>query len=336
MSDRTEEPTPKRLQKAREDGDVPSSAALTSSAVFLVAGALVGGAASALVSWASTALRRNLEPRDPALLVEEALSGLLILTLPLLAAAAATATVVSGIQAGGNFSSKKLLPSFEKLSPIQGMRGLLSPTRALQVARALLGAVLTVALLRSRLRDHLGDLSATIGAPMKAATVAGVVAKGLLRDVALLLLALALVDVIVTHRSYIKRLRMTKDEVKREAKESEGDPHLKSAREQAHHELMTQASLTAVRSATVVVVNPTHVAAALRYRDGEDDAPELVAKGEGSHAQRIIEAARAAGVPVVRDIPLARALVELEEGEQIPEALYEATAEVLRAIAETE
>jgi type III secretion protein U len=336
LSDRTEDPTPKRLRKAREDGDVPSSAALTSSVVFLVAGSLIGGAAAALVAWATAALRRNLQPRDPALLIEEALSGLLLLTLPLVAAAAATAVVVSGIQAGGNFSSKKLLPNLEKLSPIQGIRSLVSPTRLFQVARSLLGALLTIALLRSRLRDHLGDLSATLGSPMKAAAVAGLLAKGLLRDVALLLLALALVDVILTHRSYVKKLRMTKDEVKREAKESEGDPQLKSAREQAHHELLSQASLTAVRSATVVVVNPTHVAAALRYRDGEDDAPELVAKGEGAHAQRIIETARAAGVPVVRDIPLARALVELEEGEQIPEALYEATAEVLRAIAETD
>lgn len=312
------------------------SAALTGSLVFLVAGSLLGSAATALVSFCTAALRRNLQPRDPALVVEEALSGVLGLTVPLVGAATATAIVVAGVQAGGVFTTKRLLPDLGKLSPISGIQGLFSAQRLFQVARALFASVLTLVLLRSRLRDHLGDFAATLGSPAKAAAVAGVLCKTLLRDVALLLFALALADVLITRRAYFAKLRMSKDEVKREHKESEGDPHLKHAREQAHHEMMSQASMAAVRSATVVVVNPTHVAAALRYRDGEDDAPEIVAKGEGAHAQLIIETARAAGVPVVRDVPLARALVELEEGEAIPEALYEATAEVLRAIAETE
>lgn len=336
MSDRTEEATPKRLRRAEEDGDVPMSAAFTSSLVFLLAGSLLGTAATALVGWSTAALKKSVEPRDPSLLVDEALSALLGLSVPLVGAAAATAVVVAGVQAGGVFTTKRLLPDLSKLSPIAGLSSLISAQRLFQIARSLFAAILTLSLLRARLREHLGDFAATIGSPTKAAVVAGVLSKALLRDVALLLFALALADVLITRRAYFAKLRMTKDEVKREAKESDGDPHLKAAREQAHHEMMSQASMAAVRSATVVVVNPTHVAAALRYRDGEDDAPEVVAKGEGAHAALIIETARAAGVPIVRDIPLARALLELEEGESIPEALYEATAEVLRAIAETE
>ena len=336
MSDRTEEATPKRLRKAAEDGDVAMSSALTSAAAFLVAGSLLPAAAGALLAWATAALRNATSGKDPALLLQEAASALVGLSLPLVAAAAATAVLVSGVQAGGILSAKRLLPDLSKLSPVSGLSNLVSAGRLFQIARAVLSAALTLLLLRARLRDHLGDLAATLGSPAKGALVAGALCRGLLRDVALLLLVLALVDVLITRQSFAKRLMMTKEEVKREAKESEGDPHLKAAREHAHHELLTQASLTAVQRATVVVVNPTHVAAALRYRDGEDDAPEIVAKGEGAHAARIIEAARAAGVPVVRDVPLARALIELQEGDAIPEALYEATAEVLRAIAETE
>lgn len=123
---------------------------------------------------------------------------------------------------------------------------------------------------------------------------------------------------------------MTKSEVQREHKESDGDPQMKAARERAWHEMTSAAVVSAVKDATVVVVNPEHLANALRYRDGEDEAPVLVAKGEGQLAQRIVEAARAYGIPVVRDVPVARALAELSEGEPIPAALYEAVAIILQ------
>jgi flagellar biosynthesis protein FlhB len=123
---------------------------------------------------------------------------------------------------------------------------------------------------------------------------------------------------------------MTKAEVKREHRESEGDPQLKAARERAHHEMLAAATIANVQRATVVIVNPVHIACALRYEETEDDAPVVVASGHGDLAAQIVTAARAYGVPVLQDIPLARALVELEVGTAIPEALYEAVAEILR------
>ncbi len=125
---------------------------------------------------------------------------------------------------------------------------------------------------------------------------------------------------------------MSKAEVKREHKESEGDPQQKAARERAHHELLASATIANVRKASVVVVNPTHLACALRYDEEDgDEAPVLVASGQGELAAKIVEAARQYGIPVLQDIPLARALIELEVGAAIPEALYEAVAEILRA-----
>ena len=130
---------------------------------------------------------------------------------------------------------------------------------------------------------------------------------------------------------------MTKDEVRREYKESEGDPQLKAARERAHREMLAQATVASVKNATVVVVNPTHLACALRYDEKEgDEAPVVTASGEGDLAQQIKRAAEQYGIPLVHDVPLARALVELAPGDVIPEALYEAVAEILRELWETQ
>jgi flagellar biosynthesis protein FlhB len=129
---------------------------------------------------------------------------------------------------------------------------------------------------------------------------------------------------------------MTKAEVKREHREAEGDPQIKTARQRAYRDMLAAATINAVRDATVVIVNPEHLATALRYQEGEDDAPRVVASADGELAQKIQEAARAYGIPIVRDVPVARALAELEVGDAIPEALYEAVAEILREIWEAE
>jgi flagellar biosynthesis protein FlhB len=146
-------------------------------------------------------------------------------------------------------------------------------------------------------------------------------------------LLLGALDVVVTRRAWLRRLRMSKEEIARELKDSEGDSHLRAARERAHRELLAQATLASVRDASVVVINPTHLACALRYDETcGDRAPVVVATGQGDLAAGIVGAARAFGVPVVEDMPLARALFELSEGEPVPESLYEAVAEILREV----
>ena len=133
-------------------------------------------------------------------------------------------------------------------------------------------------------------------------------------DAALIGIAFALVDWWVTRQAHRSKHKMTKSEVKREHRESEGDPQLKAARHRAHHEMLAAATINAVRDATVVIVNPEHLATALRYLDGEDEAPTVVAAGDGDLALRIREAARAYGIPVIRDVPVAHALRDLRGG----------------------
>jgi flagellar biosynthesis protein FlhB len=237
----------------------------------------------------------------------------------------------SVVQTGGFVATKKLTPKLERLNFFEGVKQLVSAARLFAVARALLFAAAAMYLAYRGLAAHLVDLARLSGRLAHVGLVAGTISGDLARNVALAGLALAAIDVVVVRRGWRKRLRMSKHEVKREHKESEGDPQLKAARERAHHEMLAAATIANVRTASVVVVNPTHIACALRYDEKEgDEAPIVVASGEGDLAERIVRAAEDYGVPVLRDVPLARALIELQVGDAIPEALYEAVAEILR------
>jgi flagellar biosynthesis protein FlhB len=165
--------------------------------------------------------------------------------------------------------------------------------------------------------------------------VLGLLAERLAGRVAVAALLVGVGDYLLVRRRHLRRLRMTREEVRRETKETEGDPTHRAERQRLHRELLEQRMVAEVRKADFVVVNPDHIAVALRYdRDG-DAAPVVVARGERLLAERIKAVAREAGVPIFRDVALARSLRELPEGEEIPAALYEAVAEILRVVYRT-
>jgi FlhB-like protein len=230
----------------------------------------------------------------------------------------------------------RLAPSFARLDPFDGVKRLFSLERFLGVIRALLLAGFVGYFTYRTLGAHVADVAFGTGE----FSSAGILARGLGKNVAwaaaCLGLGLAGLDYLVVHRGFIRRNRMSKDEIKREYRESEGDPHVKAARRRAHQEALVGATVNSVKSATVLIVNPTHLATALRYDEEQDQAPVIVAQGEGELARRMIDAARAYGIPCVRDVPIARALRDLEIGDEIPEALYEAVAEIIRHVWETE
>ena len=336
MSDKTEAPTPRRLRKAREEGDSGASAYAAQAVAFVVVVALVPQALRALASRASEDLRAVLSrvavahtaPRfDPT----ELAGTIASLTLPVLLAAGIAGAVAHAIQTGGVVATKRLTPKLERLDPIAGIKGLFSATRLFAVARATVASALVCWLTYDALCDHLVSIARLVGRPRWVGSVVGEVAGGLAWRAALVGLVIGALDLAVTQRAWMRKLRMSKDEVRREHRDAEGDPQLKAARERAYHELLAQATIADVRSASVVVVNPTHLACALRYEEKRgDDAPVVVASGEGEVAASIARVARDHGVPVVRDAPLARALIELAPGQAIPEVLYDAVAEILR------
>ena len=336
MSDKTEEATPKRILKAQEDGDSGASAYAAQALGFVVAVAMVPAAVVALVDQATADLQAAIgqagtHPDVLRVDTMELATTVLKLVLPVIAAVAAAAAVVHLAQTGAVMATKRLALKFERLNPIAGFGNLFSATRLFAVARSLIAALVIGWLAYAGLRDHVVDLARLAGRPRWADPVVTELAKVLAWRAAGVGLALGLLDVLVTRSAWRRRLRMGKDEVKREHKDAEGDPQIKAARERAYQQLMAQTIIANVRQASVVVVNPTHLACALRYDEPSgDQAPVVVASGDGDLAQQIIQAAHQCSVAVVRDVPLAHVLIKLEVGEVIPEALYEAVAEILR------
>jgi flagellar biosynthesis protein FlhB len=334
MSDKTEDPTPRRLKKAREDGDSAVSSTLGQSVGFLLVIALLPALLLALTVGAGAALRAAIASGH----ADTAGAAWLwvSLSVPVLGASAAVSAVLGFLQTGGGFTASRFAPDFSRIDPFNGFKGLFSLERVFSLTRSLVAALAVGWLAWGAFRDHLGDVASTVGRGEAIATTAWLLGRRLLWGTAVVGLVLGTMDYFFVRRAWLKRHRMSKDEVKREHRESEGDPEVKAARKRAHQEALAGSMIAAVKDATVLIVNPTHLATALRYQEDEDDAPLVLSQGEGELAQRMIEAAHAYNVPVVRDVPIAHALRELALGEQIPEVLYEAVAEVLRELFATE
>jgi len=332
VSDKTEQPTPRRLRRARQDGDSPVSGALVQAAVFVVVLALLPGALRASLALVRGLIEQALTENAAGFSAPGLIASVAALSLPLAAAGALTAAALGAVQTGGVSSFKKLAPDFTRLNPIQGLQHLFRVDRMVSVLRALVTTLLLGWLAVRLMLSEAASLGNAVGQLERGARAGLAMAHTLAWAAALVGLAFSFVDLVAVRHVWLRRLRMSKDEIKREHRQAEGDPELKAARQRAHREALAGTMLNAVKDATVVIVNPTHLATALRYDESEDGAPKVVSQGAGDLARKIIEAAHAYGVPVVRDVPVARALAELELGDEIPEVLYEAVAEVLHEV----
>jgi type III secretion protein U len=337
---KTEEPTPKRLRRAREDGELGSSAALTSAVVF---GAVlfllvrnVGPMAARFAEALAKACRSAALERPPVELAAAITAQLGAPLVPLLVAGASVAVGTAALQNRFYFGVRPLRFDASRLDPVAGALRLFSGPRLFSVVRALALAGSIAVLAWLLLRQNAYSMATAIGDRERALAVGWAMTLKLIGGTTCLFVGAALVDAVVVSRSHRKRLRMTKAEVSREHRENEGNPEIKTARERAHREALTATIAAEVRRATVVIVNPTHVACALRYDGDDDSAPTVVARGQGDLAAAIVRAAHTYKVPIVTDVPLARALVLLEVGEQIPESMYEVVAEILRDLASSD
>jgi flagellar biosynthesis protein FlhB len=335
----TEEPTPRRLRKAREEGDVARSGDLTTAAAFLAGcGAFAAGAAY-LGGELSQVFRRGLSlavsasPPPAGAALDTAWRDVARLTAPVVGAAFVAAAVVGFLQAGGLFTLKPILPQGKRLSPLEGLGRIFSRESLATTVKALAKLAVIVAVTWWTLAPRLPELARLAGASPSAALgwVGGVAVRLVLR-VAVAYAIIGAADYLWQRRQWRKRNMMTREEVKRDVKESEGDPRHKAERQRLHRDLLRHQMVQAVRAADCVIVNPDHIAVAIKFDEDTMGAPQVVAKGERLVAEQIKEVARQAGVPIYRDVALARALHELELGDEIPEALYEAVAEVLRFV----
>jgi len=340
--ERTERPTAKRLEKAREEGQVPRSAELNAAAVLLVtAGSLhfLGGSVGAsLFDIMKSAL--NVSPAeavDPGLALSAAAAELLhalIACAPILGLTMIAALVAPLALGGWNLSFGALAPDFTRLDPIAGLGRFFSAHGAVELGKAfgkfLIVATVAVAVLHKQ-APHLLALGA---APIRTAiTQAASLASDALLAVSGGLVLIAAIDVPWQLWQYSDKLKMTRDEIRQEFKESEGAPEVRSRIRRTQREYARRRMMHEVPKADVVVVNPTHFAVALRYDENRMRAPLVVAKGTDLVAARIREIATEHAVPIFEAPPLARALHHsVEIGGEIPATLYVAVAQVLTYI----
>lgn len=337
--ERTEEPTPKKLDEARAKGDVARSRDLVSFASLAVALVLCAGTAETATGRLLALLRATIvgvgarSLPSPAELLLRAVTTVAILVVPIVLGMMVVGTLVSLLDSGPVFAPGRLMPKLERLDPVNGAKQLFGKERLVELGKSLFALVALTVVATIFLRELVPELPRLVRhSPADVLSVSGTVVGTLVRRILVVLAALAVIDVFLSRRQFLAGMRMTKDEVKREYKEADGDPHQKAERSRLHREVLEHAVLENVRRADVLVVNPTHLAVALRFDEAsEQAAPEVVGKGEDSLAQKMIEVARESGVPVMRDIPLARSLYELDLGDEIPEELFEAVAAVLRA-----
>ncbi len=337
--EKTEAPSPRRLEQAREEGQVPQSRELSTFFVTItgvLALWLLGGwMAERMLAVVRTGFSFERETVfDVALMLDVLrgqLSGALLMLMPLfltLLVAAVAAPIVLG---GLNLAPKALGPNFGRMNPIKGLGRMFSAHGLMEMVKAILksliiGGVASMVLWSNK--DHLLDLMVT---PIEAgmADFAGTVIFAAVLIAASLGL-LALMDVPFQLWQYHKKLRMSKEEVKRESKEQEGDPQVKGRIRAMQREMARRRMMSEVPKADVVVTNPTHFSVALKYDAERMGAPVVVAKGRGELALKIREIARDNEVPLLEAPPLARALYRHCELEQaIPAALYTAVAEVM-------
>jgi flagellar biosynthetic protein FlhB len=258
----------------------------------------------------------------------------LLLSAPLLGAVAVVAAAANFMQVNVLFAPQVLSPKFSKLNPMSGFKGIFfSPKTYIELIKNLIKVAVLGYLLYSVIRGAMRDIILTAGMRIEeTAALAGRLMTGMLLKAGGAFVILGAADYMIQKKQYMKKMMMSKEDVKQEHKEQEGDPHVKHMRKHLFQQLMHGNIARAVPKATAVVVNPTHYAVALRYDEEAMNAPRVTAKGLDAMALRIIDIARQHGVPVVRNIELAHILYELEEGHDIPEDLYEAVAEVLNFV----
>ena len=318
MSDKTEQPTPKRLRESREKGDVcksqdvPSALTVLALSVYIVV--MGGHLLESLLAMRELPMKLLSTPYAEAAprAAEATFHVAVSIVAPLVGLVMAVALVANLGQVGILFAFKGAMPKLENVSPSKWFQKVFS--------------IWVV------MRDHLPTLFAIQrGTIWTMWEVLGMAVKDLLLMAAGVFCVIAAVDYLFQKWQYTKNHMMSKDEVKREYKEMEGDPQVKGKRKQLHQEMLSQNALGNVRKAKVLVTNPTHYAVALDYEKDRTPLPVILAKGEGFLAQRMIRVAQEEGIPIMRNVPLARSLFENgTENAYIPKDLIGPVAEVLR------
>lgn len=343
--DKTEQPTQKRLLDARKKGDIAKGKELTSTLtllVWLVVGALclrlacdrIAALCEGLLARVASGWAGEGFAHLAALVGWQCVELALLLVAVLVVPVAALGTLVEYLQAGPVLAFEKVAPKLEHLNPASGLKRMFSLDNLVELLKGILKTALLVGIGWAVARSLLPDaMRLALSTEQPAQQLGGLVWQGTVKTLAWtvgVFAAVAFLDVLWTRHRFMKKMRMSMRDIKQEMKESEGDPHLKQQRKQAHAEWSQRNQAAAARGANALIVNPTHVAIAIDFEPGRCPVPTVSAKGEDHVARAMREAAGEAGVPIVRNVPLARELLaRCEEGEVVPPDLFDVLAEVI-------
>lgn len=338
-ANRTLPATPRKIERARQQGQVARSRELGHFMALGVGIALLGAFAPELTRWLAGAIGEALrfdlaQLATPQAMVERlvALATTMLLVLVPVGAAAVALALAAGLACGGwNFTLEPLVPKLAKLDPLAGIARLFSAAHLVEAAKASALTLLLVAAGTSVLVNRWPQAAALLAMPLpQALAAAGDWLQAGLLALGLLLAMFAVIDVPLQRQQLARRLRMSVEELKREMRESEGNAEVKAKRRVRMRELVNRRMLAAVPRADLVVMNPTHYAVALKYDEVKMGAPRVVAKGADLLALRIRDLATEARVPVLQAPPLARALyAHCDIDQEIPARLFSAVAQVL-------
>lgn len=340
--DKTEEATPKKKSEARKKGQVPRSkevglalTLLASTLILVILGSYAGNSLLATTRmFLGNYLFTNIDYNSLQNLILVVLWRLAIIILPLVLPIMVFGIAANFIQVGFMFTIEPIKPQLSKLNPLNGLKRIFSFRTFVETLKDIIIISVLGYISYTYIRDNYNTLLTLENARIELIpAIFGKLVIGIFFKITIAMIVIAIADFVYQKLKYNKELRMTKQEIKEEFKQQEGDPQIKSRIKQRQREMASKRMMQAVPNATVVVTNPTHIACALRYDEGKDSAPTLVAKGADNIAIKIKEIAKDNNIPIMENRALARLIYnEVEIDSAIPTEMYQAVAEILAAI----
>ena len=337
-AEKTEEPSAKKIEDARKEGNVPKSQDTSAFLTLLVAVVVVYFATAfitehieKLYRYYSAMIGVELTPRVAYEIALTTFTELILMVIPVAAVVAFAGILASVAQFGFIFTTKPLVPNFSKIDPIKGLGKLFSVKKLVESVKTTAKVAIVFVVAFFYLIQDIHELPTVINMPLEH-QIAWLTEKIILLVAVMLmvLFILAMIDLFFVRFQYFKDLRMSKQEVKDEYKQMEGDPQVKARIKKIQMEMAQKRMMAEVPTADVVITNPVHYAVALRYHKDKENAPRVIAKGIDNMALKIKEIALENEIQVVENPPLARELyAKCDIDEIIPENFYQAVAEVL-------
>lgn len=339
---KTEAPTPKKLRDAKKKGQVAKSNELSPAVtliIFAMAAVFMG---QFLIENATTFLRKsltldfamNINSASARLIIGERIMDFLVIMLPYFAIAVVFGIAINLAQVGFIFTSHPIKPDIKRLNPIEGFKKIFSKRAIFTLAKNLAKLILVFYLTYNTISKSISEIlnAGSVGTE-KLFFFLLLFAKNLAFNIGIIMLGLAVLDYVFQRKDFRDNLKMTKQEIKDEHKEMEGNPEFKQSRKQKQREMSLNRMMSTIPQADFILTNPTHLAVAIRYDQKKDKAPLIIAKGADYLAAKIREKAKENKIPIIENVDLARAIYKKTEvGDYVPLELYKAVAEILALI----